>query len=161
MFIYLQQGLSWRSKQQKCRQLRAHAEPEAEESTSERTELDNGDSDAGVDVPPALTGNSKFASALQAALKRSGDAGVLTAGEPAERKHEPPRPTALEEVLLTALRDSRRNLVMIEQGKKELEAAKEREQMQFDRLQFAYKKATRDAAYARTMEMLLERERAK
>ncbi len=50
------------------------------------------------------------------------------------------RPTALEEVLLTALRDSRRNLVMIEQGKKELEAAKEREQMQFDRLQFAYKK---------------------
>ncbi len=90
MFIYLQQGLSWRSKQQQCRQLRAHAEPEAEESTSERTELDNGDSDAGVDVPPALTGNSKFASALQAALKRSGDAGVLTAGEPAERKHEPP-----------------------------------------------------------------------
>ncbi|KAK9901382.1 hypothetical protein WJX75_009595 [Coccomyxa subellipsoidea] len=82
--------------------------------------------------------------------------------EPApKRAHEPPRPTALEEVLLTALRDSRRNLIMLEEGKKELEAAVGREQMQFERLQFAYKKATRDAAYARTMEMLLERERAK
>lgn len=33
--------------------------------------------------------------------------------------------------------------------------------LQFERLQFAYQKATRDAAYARTVEMLLERERAK
>jgi hypothetical protein len=46
----------------------------------------------------------------------------------------------LEEVLLTALRDSRRNLIMLEEGKKELEAAVGREQMQFERLQFAYKK---------------------
>ncbi len=33
--------------------------------------------------------------------------------------------------------------------------------VQFERLQFAYQKATRDAAYARTVEMLLERERSK
>lgn len=46
----------------------------------------------------------------------------------------------MEEVLLTALRDSRRNLIMLEEGKKELEAAVGREQMQFERLQFAYKK---------------------
>lgn len=46
----------------------------------------------------------------------------------------------MEEVLLTALRDSRRNLIMLEEGMKELEAAVGREQMQFERLQFAYKK---------------------
>lgn len=42
-----------------------------------------------------------------------------------------------------------------------MEGAMDREQKQFDRLHFAYKKASSDAAYARTMEKLLQRERAK
>lgn len=42
-----------------------------------------------------------------------------------------------------------------------MEGALDREQKQFDRLHFAYKKAESDAAYARTMEKLLQRERAK
>ncbi|CAL8471047.1 g10589 [Coccomyxa elongata] len=147
------------TQQQKCRRVRAQAQ--AEESTSGNM-LDE-DSEPEVEVPSALAGNNKFAEALKAALKRSGgDAAVLTSGEPAKpRENEPPRPTALEEVLLNTLRDSRRNLVMLDQAKKELEGALEREKMQFERLQFAYQKATRDAAYARTVEMLLERERSK
>ncbi|BDA45349.1 hypothetical protein COCOBI_07-1360 [Coccomyxa sp. Obi] len=148
--------------QQRCRQVRAQAETE-ESTTGQTDDVLNEDSEPEVEVPSALAGNSKFADALKAALKRSGgDTAVLTSGDPAKpREPEPPRPTALEEVLLNTLRDSRRNLVMLEQAKKELESALEREKMQFERLQFAYQKATRDAAYARTVEMLLERERSK
>lgn len=75
-----------------CRQVRAHAE--AEESTSGRTEGDD-DSDDSVAVPSALTGNSKFAAVLQAALKRSGGAEVLTSGEPAKKEAGPPCATPL------------------------------------------------------------------
>lgn len=73
---------------QQHRQVRAHAE----ESMSERTEeLQDDSNNEDVAVPTALTGNSKFAAALQAAMKRSGDASVLTSGEPApKRAHEPP-----------------------------------------------------------------------
>jgi len=75
------------------RQVRAHAE--AEESTSGRTEVEDDDddddnSDEPVAVPSALSGNSKFAAVLQAALKRSGGAEVLTSGEPAAKKDAGP-----------------------------------------------------------------------
>jgi hypothetical protein len=42
-----------------------------------------------------------------------------------------------------------------------VEDALEREKKQFERLQFAFKKANSDAAYARTMEIMLAKERAK
>ena len=71
------------------------------------------------------------------------------------------RITALEEVTLAALRDSRRNLIALEDMMKRLEGAIEREQKQFDRLHFSHKKAQSDAAYARTMEKLLAQERVK
>lgn len=77
--------------QQRCRRVRAQAE--AEESTSGRTDdLLDEDSEPEVEVPSALAGNSKFADALKAALKRSGgDTAVLTSGEPAKpREKEPP-----------------------------------------------------------------------
>lgn len=62
---------------------------------------------------------------------------------------------------MAALRDSRRNLLGLEQMKKQIEAAIEREQKQFDRLHFSHKKAQSDAAYARTMDKLLAQERIK
>lgn len=71
------------------------------------------------------------------------------------------RITAQEEVTLAALRDSRRNLMGLEEMRKQLEGAIEREQKQFDRLHFSHKKAQSDAAYARTMEKLLAQERVK
>ncbi len=52
-------------------------------------------------------------------------------------------------------------MIGLEQMKKELEAAIEREQKQFDRLHFSHKKAQSDAAYARTMQKLLAQERVK
>ena len=42
----------------------------------------------------------------------------------------------------------------------QLEDVLEREKKQFERLHFAYKKSNSDAAYARTMEKMLARERA-
>ena len=51
------------------------------------------------------------------------------------------RITALVADALAALRDSRRNLIGLEQMQKELKAAIEREQKQFDCLQVFYKKA--------------------
>ena len=71
------------------------------------------------------------------------------------------RISALEEVTMAALRDARRNIVMLEEMKKQIEAAIGREQTQFDRLHFSHKKAQSDAAWLRTMEKLLAQERAK
>ena len=62
---------------------------------------------------------------------------------------------------MAALRDARRNIMMLEEMKKQIEKAIEREQKQFDRLHFSHKKAQSDAAWARTMEKLLTQERAK
>ncbi len=62
---------------------------------------------------------------------------------------------------MAALRDARRNIVMLEEMKKQIEAAIGREQTQFDRLHFSHKKAQSDAAWLRTMEKLLAQERAK
>ena len=52
-------------------------------------------------------------------------------------------------------------MIGLEEMKKQIEAAIEREQKQFDRLHFSHKKAQSDAAYARTMEKLLAQERVK
>ncbi|KAK9845502.1 hypothetical protein WJX81_008026 [Elliptochloris bilobata] len=78
---------------------------------------------------------------------------------PVAPQPEPLRAGAAEEVLLTALRESRRNLIGLQASQKALVEAIKREEMQFDRLQFAYKKAISEAAYVRTLEKLLERER--
>ena len=57
------------------------------------------------------------------------------------------RITVSEAVTLAALRDSRRDLIGLEQMKKELKAAIEREQKQFDCLQFFDTMAQSEAAY--------------
>ena len=61
------------------------------------------------------------------------------------------KPSAAEEVLLQALRSSRRNILQIEQLQEFLEGALERETKQFERIQFGLKRATADAAYIRTL----------
>ncbi|KAK9830653.1 hypothetical protein WJX74_000364 [Apatococcus lobatus] len=112
--------------------------------------------------PPAETpeppGNPLFSAQFQEALKgamqrQGGD--VIESGEP--KKYEEPKPTAAEEVLQAGLQDSRRNIIQLENIIKALEKQQEREQKQFERLHFAYKRAQGDAAYIRSCEKRLEK----
>ena len=64
--------------------------------------------------------------------------------------------TALEEVLVAALRDSRRTLVQLEEMQKVVEQQLERERKQFDRLHFSFQKAQGDAAYIRTLQKMMD-----
>ena len=64
------------------------------------------------------------------------------------------RPSPAEEVLIEALRQARRNLLRLEQEQKQIEFDLEQQQKQFDRIQFALKRAQGDAAYIRTLEKL-------
>ena len=67
-----------------------------------------------------------------------------------------PKPSAAEEVLFAALQDSRRHLTQLDNIINAMAKHKEREQKQFERLHFAYKRAKGDAAYIRSCEKRLE-----
>ena len=69
------------------------------------------------------------------------------------------RPSALVEVLHDSVRLSRRTVVELEAIQKAVAVALEREKKQFERLQFALKKATDDAAFAKSMGKLRAREK--
>ena len=64
------------------------------------------------------------------------------------------RPSPAEEVLLEALREARRNIIRLENLQKAIEINLEEQQKQFDRVQFALKRANSDAAYIRTLEKI-------
>ena len=59
-----------------------------------------------------------------------------------------------------ALRQARRNVLILEGLKKQVAAAIEREEAQFERIHFSLKRATSDAAYIRTLKKLLDQEKA-
>ena len=66
--------------------------------------------------------------------------------------------SALEEVLLSALRDKRRAILELEAQAKTVKAALARENRQFERLQFALKTAASDGAMSRSMAKLRARD---
>jgi hypothetical protein len=70
------------------------------------------------------------------------------------------KPSPGEEVLLHALRQSRRTILRLEHAQKELEEALELENKQFERIQFGLKRATADAAFIRTLQKLRAERRA-
>lgn len=57
-------------------------------------------------------------------------------------------------MLLDGLRQARRNILKLENVKKLVEMSLEEENKQFERIQFALKRANSDAAYIRTLEKL-------
>ena len=79
---------------------------------------------------------------------------ALTSGE-VEDEFEKEGP--IEEVLSACLRDQRQAVVQLEQMEKVVKAALERERKQFERLQFAFKKAANDRAYAQSLAKLRQR----
>ena len=64
------------------------------------------------------------------------------------------KPSPGEEVLLHALRQSRRNILRLEELKDSIEGSIEIETKQFERIQFGLKRATADAAFIRTLQKL-------
>ena len=58
---------------------------------------------------------------------------------------------------MAALQEGRRNLLQLENIVKALTKQLEREQKQFERLHFAYKRAKGDAAYIRSCEKRLDK----
>ncbi|KAK9866840.1 hypothetical protein WJX84_001383 [Apatococcus fuscideae] len=97
--------------------------------------------------------NEQFSAVLKGALERQGQ-DALVDGAP--KGYEEPKPSAAEEVLFAALQDSRRHLTQLDNIINAMAKHKEREQKQFERLHFAYKRAKGDAAYIRSCEKRLE-----
>jgi hypothetical protein len=106
---------------------------------------------------PLFANNPAFAAVFKGALARQGGASAAMSGPPAEEDR--PR-SGLEDVLHTALRNQRALIVELEAAQKRVEAQLAREQKQFERLQFALKKAVSDHAYTLSMEKLRAREKA-
>ena len=69
--------------------------------------------------------------------------------------------TPHEEMLLTSLQISRRNIRNFESMKQTLEKSIESEEQQFERLHFAYKKIKSEGAYIKHLERRLAQEKAK
>jgi hypothetical protein len=67
-----------------------------------------------------------------------------------------PRRGAAEEVLQTALQESRRKIHQLENMQKVIEDMLLRERKQFERLHFALKKAHDDAAYCRSLAKMVD-----
>jgi hypothetical protein len=102
-----------------------------------------------------ISSNPQFASVFQSALKRGGRAALTQNAAPAE-----PKPSPAEEVLMHALRQSRRTINRLEQAQRELEEALIQENRQFERIQFGLRRATADAAFIRTLQKLRAERRA-
>jgi len=103
--------------------------------------------------------DSQFSSVLKDALSRQGTSSLFSGPIQAEAPKGERKPSALEEVLLTALQNSRRNIKQLEAARDYAAQSLVREQKQFERLHFCLKKANSDAAYQHTLEMLLEEKR--
>ena len=70
-------------------------------------------------------------------------------------------PSAHEEMLMTSLRQSRRNILSYERMGKAIEKAREGEEQQFERIHFAYRKVKAENAYIKQLERRLAEEKAK
>ena len=93
---------------------------------------------------------------LADSLSRQGS-GALVSGEERTAEDELDKEGPIEEVLASCLRDQRQAVVQLEQLEKAVKAALERERKQFERLQFAFKKAANDRAYAQSLAKLRKR----
>lgn len=93
---------------------------------------------------------------LADSLSRQGS-GALVSGEERTDEDELDKEGPIEEVLASCLRDQRQAVVQLEQMEKVVKAALERERKQFERLQFAFKKAANDRAYAQSLAKLRKR----
>ena len=93
---------------------------------------------------------------LADSLSRQGSE-ALVSGEERSDDDEFDKEGPIEEVLASCLRDQRQAVVQLEQLEKVVKAALERERKQFERLQFAFKKAGNDRAYAQSLAKLRKR----
>lgn len=109
-----------------------------------------------VAANPLFANNPAFAAVLADSLSRQGS-DALVSGEARSPEDEFEKEGAIEEVLASCLRDQRQAVVQLEQLEKAVKAALGREKKQFDRLQFAFKKAASDRAYAQSLAKLRKR----
>lgn len=109
-----------------------------------------------VAANPLFASNPAFAAVLADSLSRQGS-GALVSGEERTPEDELDKEGPIEEVLASCLRDQRQAVVQLEQMEKVVKAALERERKQFERLQFAFKKAANDRAYAQSLAKLRKR----
>ncbi|KAL3147419.1 hypothetical protein ABBQ38_014483 [Trebouxia sp. C0009 RCD-2024] len=115
---------------------------------------------AGAETPgnSLFANNPQFAAALQSVAARQGDEALYSAPPAVEPEEQT---TPHEEMLLTSLQISRRNIRNFESMKKILEKSIESEEQQFERLHFAYKKIKSEGAYIKHLERRLAQEKAK
>ena len=109
-----------------------------------------------VAANPLFANNPAFAAVLADSLNRQGS-DALVSGEARSPEDDSEKEGAIEEVLASCLRDQRQAVVQLEQLEKAVKAALERERKQFERLQFAFKKAANDRAYAQSLAKLRKR----
>ena len=131
---------------------------------------------------PLFANNPQFAAALQSVAARQGDEALFSAPPavvPEECVALLPMPMHLlaycihtsgiecrqttphEEMLLTSLQISRRNIRNFESMKQTIEKSIVSEEQQFERLHFAYKKIKSEGAYIKHLEKRLAQEKAK
>lgn len=118
------------------------------------------DSQADTDPPrnPLFANNPQFAAAFSHVVTRQGDEAVYSgaqAAKPAERT------SPHEDMLLTSLQTSRRNILQYQAMEKTIGNAIKAEEAQFERLHFAYKKIKAEGAYIKQLERRLAEEKAK
>ena len=109
-----------------------------------------------VAANPLFANNPAFASVLADSLNRQGSE-ALVSGEARSAEEEFDKEGPIEEVLASCLRDQRQAVVQLENLEKVVKQALEREKKQFERLQFAFKKAGNDRAYAQSLAKLRKR----
>ena len=109
-----------------------------------------------VAANPLFANNAAFAAVLADSLTRQGS-GALVSGEARTAEDEFGKEGPIEEVLASCLRDQRQAVVQLENLEKAVKSALERERKQFERLQFAFKKAGNDRAYAQSLAKLRKR----
>jgi hypothetical protein len=109
---------------------------------------------ASADEEPGPGGpllNQQFMGVLQQSLARQGaDALTRAPAVPAED-----RVTAVEEVLQSAVNQSRQTLQMLERWRLQIDAQVAAQEKQVERMEFALYKARNDAAYMRTLKSML------
>ena len=114
-----------------ARDCRVHADPE------------------GGGVNPLL--NSQFMGVLNQSLARQG-ADALTRGPVASPEA---RLTAVEEVLMNALGQSKQTLAQLQQWRNQVDAQIAAQEKQVDRMEFALSKARNDAAYMKALKSMV------
>ncbi|DBA78473.1 TPA: hypothetical protein ACH3X2_007962 [Trebouxia sp. C0005] len=107
---------------------------------------------------PLFANNPQFAAAFSQAVTRQGDEAVFSgaAAAPLEERTSPH-----EDMLLSSLQVSRRNIINYQSMAKMIENALKAEEQQFERLHFAYKKVKAEGAYIKQLERRLAEEKAR